>query len=62
MSSPTQPSNKTYHNAVVPRKNGQFVKAGHKVPPSGDVSRDKDPKGEDGKGVHESGWFKRSAV
>jgi hypothetical protein len=42
------------HDAVIPRENGQFVESGNKVPPGGDVARDEDPKGEDGKGVHES--------
>jgi hypothetical protein len=51
----------TYHNTVVPGKNGQFVQAGYKIPPGGDIARDKDSKGEDGKGVHESRLFRRSA-
>ena len=51
----------TYHDAVIPREDGQLVETGDKVPPGCDVARDKDPKGEDGKGVHESGWFKRTA-
>lgn len=52
----------THHNTVIPCENSQFVQTGDKVPPGGDVARDEDPKGEDGKGVHESGWFKLSAV
>jgi hypothetical protein len=51
----------TYHDTVVPGENGQFVQAGHKIPPGGDIARDKDSKCEDGKGVHESRLFRRSA-
>ncbi|KAJ5590881.1 hypothetical protein N7450_004853 [Penicillium hetheringtonii] len=42
----------TYHDTVIPGKDGQFVKPGDKIPPGGGIARDKDPKGEDRKGVH----------
>jgi hypothetical protein len=51
---------RTYHDTVIPGENSQFVQTGNKVPPSGDIARDEDPKGEDGKGVHESRWFRPS--
>lgn len=47
------------HHTVIPREYGEFVQPGNKVPPRGDVSRNEDAEGEDGKGVHESsccGW------
>lgn len=43
----------TYHYAVIPGEDGQFVESGDKIPPGSGVASDKDPKGEDGKGVHE---------
>jgi hypothetical protein len=43
-----------YHNAVIPRKYGQFVQASNKIPPRGDVARYENTESEDGKGVHES--------
>ncbi|KAJ5582263.1 hypothetical protein N7535_000883 [Penicillium sp. DV-2018c] len=51
---------RTYHDTVIPGEDGQFVQTGNEVPPSGDIARDEDPKGEDGKGVHESRRFRQS--
>ncbi|KAJ5647903.1 hypothetical protein N7490_004275 [Penicillium lividum] len=35
----------TYHNAVIPREDGKFVKTSDKIPPGSGVTRDKYPKG-----------------
>lgn len=47
-------SPKTYHNAVIPCENRQFVQARNKIPPRGSVARYKNAESEDGKWVHES--------
>lgn len=47
-----KPLQRSCHDTVIPGKDGQFVKPGDKIPPGGGIARDKDPKGEDRKGVH----------
>lgn len=45
---------RAYHNTVIPGENRQLIQPSNKIPPRGNVSRYKDTKSEDGKGVHES--------
>ena len=43
---------KSYHHLVLPRPQAQFMKAGNKIPTSGDVASDKDAQSKDGERVH----------
>lgn len=44
----------TYHDSVVPSKNGKLVESSYQIPPRSDVAGYEDRKGEDGEWVHES--------
>lgn len=42
----------TYHDTVIPSKDGKLIESSDEVPASSDISGDKDPKSESREGVH----------